>query len=188
MAVFRILLLLPFVLAACGSGAAPDPRTAALHLTDLPPGSSISSAGYGHVTGAARAYSVTFARPAYVGIVGLTERVEAYPSEAAAHAGFLRLHDSTAHGHQLGATTGGTQHGQAVVYIPFTPDHLPRTLADPHAAYSAGWAGDEYAYTTHILLLQHRSWVVYLRVAGVQGSLPWSAVLHLANLTLHRLS
>ncbi len=186
------------------------PRTYALHLSDLPRGSDRESARFiGNAVAAKRdhvpvslynrhgriiSYFDNFSRPlinglslhARVNIVAASSEVTEFRTTSGARWYFMRLLRATLRSGVYGSTTAGTHVGEAKHLFPYHRAPAP-VVGNQTAAFRASWAADEFAYITRSIEFRRGRYVVFLRVDGIESSLPRSAVAALARVIDHRI-
>ena len=113
--------------------------------------------------------------------------VTAYRDIAGARWGYRLLVHMLRRGFVWGATTLGTRSGEAAVRVPYRPLPVP-PIGDSDAAFTVDHGGDEYAYTTRVLVFRRDRYVVFLRVTGLVESVAVSRVVALGRIVDRRIS
>ena len=89
-------------------------------------------------------------------------------------------------GYVWGATTLGTNSGQAQVRVPFRALRVPH-VGDADAGFTADSGGDEVAWTTRVVVFRRDAYVVFLRVTGLVDEVAVSHVVALCHAIDHRI-
>lgn len=196
-------------LSACGSRSArPGPDDVVLRLSDLPAQTKLDlTRSWNNRQAAARdgvsvdTYSrhgritsreVRFVRNVMNGseptwLLRAENEVTEYRDGAGARWGYSALRATMRRAFVWGATTLGTNSGQAHVRTPFRPLGVPR-VGDADAGFTVNSGGDEVAWTTRVLIFRRDRYVVFLRVMGLIDDVAMSRVIALGRIIDHRIT
>lgn len=191
------------------TAAGPDLRSMALHGQDLPRGAILYVSRFWTDAQAALrdrvpvsvyqrhrrllSYETEFNRPLLYGRVEVSgldlarAEITRFRSARGATWYFRHLQPILRHDFVAGTTTGGTMQGGAYHRFPYFPSLVP-AVADQVAAYTAGWAADEYAYSERALVFRDGRYVVLLHINGVEGRTPLDLAVRLARLIAGRIA
>lgn len=184
-------------LIGCGSstqaGHPTDPKAFALRLSDVPRGFVLDSARYWRNKQAAsrdhlpvsaydshgriRSYENTFTpslaldEPPTGGLQRAASEVVEYQDTRGAHWDWLRMRNVWRHATAMGSTTLGANAGEAGRPVPFKAIAAPR-VGDESAAFSVTWGGDEFAYTTTVVVFRRGKYVATATAIGIVDQVP----------------
>jgi hypothetical protein len=190
---FRILAVC-VCLALVGWGSAtsadptPDLKALALRAGDLPGGFALDSGRYwsnsqaaardrvpvssyqthGRIRSYQNIYSHPFAvnSPATGGLQRAGSEITEYRDARGAHWDWLRLRGVWRHATSMGSTTLGSVAGNAGRPVPFKPIVVP-LVGNEDAGFAVTWGGDEFDYTTRVIVFRRGRYVATLEVIGI---------------------
>lgn len=91
-----------------------------------------------------------------------------------------RLRSAMRTAYVLSTNTLGTNAGQTGIHVPFRQVAIP-PVGNEDATFTADWGGDEFAYTTRVIIFRRGRYVVLLRIRGLQDQTALSKVVAVAR-------
>jgi hypothetical protein len=180
----------------------PDLKVLALQARDLPGGFALDSGRYwnnsqaaardhvpvssyqthGRVRSYQNSYFHPFApnSPPTLGLQHAGSEITEYRNARGAHWDWLRLRSVWRHATAMGSTTLGSVAGNAGRPVPFKTIVVP-PVGDEDAGFSVIWGGDEFDYTTTVIVSRRGRYVATLEVIGVMKQFPFHRTVAIAR-------